>query len=35
MQASKRPDKVWLYDLNVDPTEQRNLAETEPEQVRE
>ncbi|WP_084398663.1 sulfatase [Henriciella aquimarina] len=35
LQISKRPDKVWLYDLASDPTEQTNLAETRPDKVEE
>ena len=26
LQMSERPDKVWLFNLNDDPTEQKNLA---------
>lgn len=33
LQVAKRPDKVWLYNLALDPTEQRNLAAQEPERV--
>ena len=33
LQVSQRPDKVWLYNLADDPTEQVNLAEEEPELV--
>ena len=29
-----RPDKRWLFNLAVDPTEQNNLAQSEPETVR-
>ncbi|MGI9323451.1 MAG: sulfatase-like hydrolase/transferase, partial [Pseudomonadales bacterium] len=28
-----RPDKRWLFDLGADPTEQRNLADDQPERV--
>lgn len=30
LQVSKRPDKVWLFNLATDPTEQINLADREP-----
>lgn len=30
LQVSARPDKVWLYDLASDPTEQVNLASEHP-----
>ena len=33
LQTSERPKKNWLYDLNVDPTEQNNLADAMPEKV--
>jgi uncharacterized sulfatase len=29
------PGTVWLFDLNTDPTEQRNLATEQPEKVAE
>jgi arylsulfatase A-like enzyme len=35
LQFSERPDKVWLYNLKEDPTEQNNLADTHPEKVAE
>ena len=35
LQRSARPAKEWLYDLNVDPTEQRNLAGKEPGRLKE
>jgi uncharacterized sulfatase len=35
MQVSDNPDKVWLYNLGLDPTEQNNLAETNPTKVAE
>ncbi|NQU62982.1 MAG: sulfatase, partial [SAR324 cluster bacterium] len=35
MMVSKRPDKVWLYHLAEDPTEQSNLAAEQPEKVAE
>jgi len=34
LQTSARPDKIWLFDLKSDPTEQTNLAERHPEVVR-
>ena len=33
LQTSDPPGKTWLFDLASDPTEQRNLAEAEPERV--
>jgi len=30
LQTSGRPERRWLYDLNVDPTERVNLIDTEP-----
>lgn len=35
LQVSKRPNKVWLFNLATDPTERVNLAEREPERVAE
>jgi arylsulfatase A-like enzyme len=35
LQVSERPEKVWLYDLKLDPTERTNLADPQPEKVRE
>ncbi|MBU2647275.1 sulfatase-like hydrolase/transferase [bacterium] len=35
MLVSDRPDKVWLFDLNRDPTEQANVAERHPDKVAE
>ena len=35
LQVSDRPDKVWLYDLSSDPTEQVNLASQNPAKVAE
>ena len=32
-QVSKRPDKVWLFNLAADPTEQVNLVDKEPARV--
>ena len=33
LQVSKRPDKVWLFNLAADPTEQVNLVDKEPARV--
>jgi uncharacterized sulfatase len=33
LQVSERPDKIWLYDLSSDPTEQENLADHHPDKV--
>lgn len=35
LQVSKRPSKVWLFNLAVDPTEKTNLAAREPQRVAE
>lgn len=35
LQQAARPDSVWLYNLRDDPTEQRNLAATQPGKVAE
>lgn len=35
LQFSERPNKVWLYNLTEDPTEQNNLANDHPEKVAE
>lgn len=35
MTVSRRPDKVWLYNLKEDPTEQHNVASRHPEKVAE
>ena len=34
LQVDGRQEKHWLYHLDEDPTEQKNLAEAEPERVR-
>lgn len=33
LQRTARPDKVWLFNLNEDPTEQHNVAADHPERV--
>jgi len=33
LQRADRPDKVWLFNLNEDPTEQNNIADDNPEIV--
>jgi arylsulfatase A-like enzyme len=33
LQVAHRPDKVWLFNLDEDPTEQVNLADTRPDKV--
>lgn len=33
LQVTERPDKVWLFDLNTDPTEQHNVADQFPDRV--
>ena len=33
LQVAARPNAAWLYDLATDPTEQRNLAATDPARV--
>ncbi|MBX9756799.1 MAG: sulfatase [Pseudomonadaceae bacterium] len=35
LQQAARPDKVWLYNLQDDPTEQHNLATAQPAKVVE
>lgn len=35
LQVAARPDKQWLFNLAEDPTEQNNLAATEPEKLAE
>jgi len=35
LQVSKRPEKVWLFNLATDPTEQINLAAKDPARVAE
>lgn len=35
LQVSERPKKDWLFHLAEDPTEQHNLADTQPEKVAE
>jgi arylsulfatase A-like enzyme len=33
LQVTQRPDKVWLFNLNEDPTEQINLSDKRPDKV--
>lgn len=33
LQVSERPERVWLFDLNSDPTEQTDLSAQQPERV--
>ena len=33
LQVAERPQQTWLFDLASDPTEQKNLAASEPERV--
>jgi uncharacterized sulfatase len=33
LQVTERPGTTWLFNLSEDPTEQRNLADSEPERV--
>jgi arylsulfatase A-like enzyme len=35
LSSSERPKKVWLFDLDHDPTEKTNLADTQPDKARE
>jgi hypothetical protein len=35
MRVSERPAKTWLFHLTEDPTEQHNVAETQPDEVRQ
>lgn len=35
LQQTDRPDKVWLFHLDADPTEQNNLVSERPEKVAE
>ena len=35
LQITERPKREWLFNLAEDPTEQNNLAESEPEKVNE
>ncbi len=34
-QRTTRPDKVWLFHLDIDPTEQNNVADQNPDRVEE
>jgi uncharacterized sulfatase len=33
LQTTERPDTTWLFDMNADPTEQKNLASELPDRV--
>jgi arylsulfatase A-like enzyme len=33
LQTTERPDATWLFDMNADPTEQKNLASELPDRV--
>ena len=35
LNVSDPPGKAWLFDVNADPTEQRNLADERPEKLAE
>jgi arylsulfatase A-like enzyme len=35
LQVAERPEKTWLFDLNTDPTEKNNLADSRPDKVKE
>jgi arylsulfatase A-like enzyme len=35
LQLTERPKRAWLFDLAKDPTEQKNLAESEPAKLAE
>jgi uncharacterized sulfatase len=35
LHVSAHPQRVWLFDLNTDPTEQRDLAAVHPEKIAE
>jgi len=35
LQRTSRPDKVWLFHLDIDPTEQNNVADQNPDRVQE
>jgi len=35
LQKADRPDKIWLFNLNEDPTEQNNIVEKHPDRVRD
>jgi uncharacterized sulfatase len=35
LQRAERPNKKWLFHLEKDPTEQHNLADRQPDKVRE
>jgi len=33
LQRTARPDKVWLFNLEIDPTEEKNVADQNPDRV--
>ena len=35
LQVAQEPNKVWLFDLNTDPTERHDLSKTRPDKLRE
>jgi uncharacterized sulfatase len=35
LQISKRPDRIWLFDLDADPHERNDLSASRPEKVAE
>jgi len=35
LQVAQEPNKIWLFDLNTDPTERRDLAKSRPDKVKE
>jgi arylsulfatase A-like enzyme len=35
LQVSERPKVTWLFDMRADPTERSNVAESQPEKVKE
>ena len=35
LQVAQEPNKVWLFDLNTDPTERHDLSRTRPDKLKE
>ncbi len=35
LQVAQEPNKIWLFDLNTDPTERHDLSKARPDKVRE